>query len=69
MSSEGTGKTSRTYSGEHIRRTPLLCEYWDSVGRGNVTDRDMSFQMEFTAAKLGYTGRNILLDMIDTHSN
>ena len=21
----------------------LLCAYWDSVGRGNVTDRDMIF--------------------------
>ena len=49
--------------------TTVLCEYWDIVGRGNVTDRDMSFHMKFAAAKLGYPSRNILLDRIDTHSN
>ena len=46
-----------------------MCEYWGSVGRVDVTDRDMRFNMEFTSAKLGYPKRNILLDRIDTHSN
>ena len=49
--------------------TTRLCEYWDSVGRGDVTDRDMSFHMKFLASKLGYSSRNIPLDRIDTHSN
>ena len=49
--------------------TKLLCEYWDSVGRGDVIDRDTSFHMIFAAAKLGYPSRNIPLDRIDTHSN
>ena len=49
--------------------TTLLCTYWDSVGRGNVTDRDLSFHRKFTAEKLCYPSRNILLDRIDTHSN
>ena len=47
----------------------LLCAYWDSVGRGDVTDRDMGFHMKFSASKLGYHSRNIPLDRIDTHSN
>ena len=34
--------------------TTLWCAYWDSVGRGDVTDRDMIFHMKFAAAKLGY---------------
>ena len=46
-----------------------LCEYWDSVGRVDVTDRDISFHMKFAAAKLGYPSRNILLNRFDTHSN
>ena len=45
----------------------LLCVYWDSVGSGDVTDRDMSLYMKFAAAKLGYPSRNIPLDRIDTH--
>ena len=49
--------------------TTLLYAYWDSAGRGDVTDRDMSFHMKFSVAKLGYPSRNILLDRIDTHSN
>ena len=49
--------------------TTLLCAYWDIVGRGAVTDRDMSFHMKFAAAKLGYPSSNIPLDRIDTHSN
>ena len=49
--------------------TKLLRAYWESVGRGNVTDRDMSFHMKLAAEKLGYPSRNILLDRIDTHSN
>ena len=31
--------------------TKILYAYWDSAGRGNVTDRDMSFHMKFVAAK------------------
>ena len=49
--------------------TTILCAYWDSVGRGNVTDSDMRFYMIFAAAKLGYPSRNNPLDRIDTHSN
>ena len=48
--------------------TTLLCAYLDSVGGGNVTDRDMSFNMKSAAAKLGYPRRNIPLDRIDNHS-
>ena len=51
-----------TYNGTHF-----LCEYWDSVGRGNVMDMDMSFHMKFTAAKLGYTRSKISLDRIETN--
>ena len=29
--------------------TTLLCAYWDSVGRGNVIDRDISFHMKILA--------------------
>ena len=49
--------------------TTILCAYRDSVGKGDVTNRDMSFHMKFAAAKLGYLRRNILLDRIDTHLN
>ena len=58
----------------HIRvhtsdETTLLCAYWENVGRGDVTDRDMIFHMKFVAAKLGYSRNNILLDTIDTNLN
>ena len=58
----------------HIRvhtsdRTTILCAYWYSVGRGDVTDKDMSFHIKFAAEKLRYFSRNIPLDRIDTHSN
>ena len=69
MSSEGTGKKSRTYSVAHTRWNDTLCAYWDSVGRGDVKDKDMIFHMKFSAAKLGYPIRNIPLDKIDTHLN
>ena len=46
-----------------------LCAYWESVGKGDVTDRYMSFHIKFAAAKLGYPIRNIPLDSIDTHLN
>ena len=46
--------------------TTILCAYWDSVGRGNVTNRDMSLHMKVAAAKLGHPSRNIQLDRIDT---
>ena len=49
--------------------TKILCAYWDSVDRGDVTERDMSFHMKFAEAKLGYPSRNIPLDRIETHSN
>ena len=49
--------------------TKLMYEYCDSIGRGDVTNRDMSFHMKFEAAKLGYPSRNIPLDRIDTHPN
>ena len=49
--------------------TTLFCEFWDIFGRDNVTDRDMGFHVKFAEAKLGYPSRNILLDIIDTHSN
>ena len=49
--------------------TNLLCAYWYSVFRGDVTCMDMSFYMKFEAEKLGYPRRNILLDRIDTHLN
>ena len=47
----------------------ILCAYRDSVGRGDVTDRDMHFHMNFSASKFRYPIRNIPLDRIDTHSN
>ena len=49
--------------------TTIFCEYWDSVGRGDVIDRDISFHMKFAAEEFGYPSRNIPLDRIDTHSN
>ena len=51
-----------TYNG-----TTLLCEYWDSVGRRNVTD--IIFHMKFQAVKLGYLSRNIPMKRIDMHLN
>ena len=42
--------------------TTSLCAYWESVGGGDVTDRDMIFHMEFAAAKLGYPSSNIPLE-------
>ena len=58
----------------HIRvhtsnETTLLCAYWDSVGRVDVTNRYMRFHMKLAAENLGYPNRNIPLDRIDTHSN
>ena len=53
-----------TYDG-----TNVLCEYLDSVVRGDVMDRVMSFHMKLAEAKLGYPSRKITLDRIDTHSN
>ena len=47
----------------------ILCEYWYSVGRSDVTDKGMNFQMKLAASKLGYTSRNISLDGVDTHLN
>ena len=49
--------------------TNILFAYWESIGRSNVTDRDMIFHMTFAAAKLGYPRGKILLDSIDTHSH
>ena len=49
--------------------TTLLFEYWYSVFRGDVTDRDIIFHMKFAAAKSGYPRSNIPLDRIDAHSN
>ena len=49
--------------------TILLCAYWDSVGRGDVTDRDMIFHMKFAAAKLGHPSNNNPLDRIENHLN
>ena len=49
--------------------TTCLCAYWDIVGRGDVTDRDMSFHIKISAAKLGYPISNIPLDRIDTNLN
>ena len=46
----------------------FFCAYLDSVGRGNVTDRDMSFHIKFAAAKLDYPISDIPLDSIGTHS-
>ena len=47
----------------------ILCAYGKSVGRGNVTDRYMNFQIKFAVSKLGYPGSNIPMDRIETHSN
>ena len=46
-----------------------LCGYWKSVGRGDITDRDMIFHMKYASAKLGYPIRNVPLDSIDTRPN
>ena len=48
--------------------TKILYVYWDSVGKGDVTDKDMIFHMKFAASKLVYPSRNILMDSIDAHS-
>ena len=48
--------------------TTILCAYWDSVDRVDVTNRDTSFHMKFAATKLGYISTSITLDRIDTHS-
>ena len=46
-----------------------MSAYWDNVGQGDVTDRDMRFYMNFAAVKLGYSMRNIQLYRIETNSN
>ena len=46
-----------------------LCAYWYSAGRGNVTDRYMSFCVKCAATKLVYPRKNIRLDRNYTHSN
>ena len=47
----------------------FVCAYWDSVVRGDITDRDMIFHIKSTAEKLCSSSRNILIDRIGTHSN
>ena len=55
---------------KHTKRgDTMLCAFWDEIGRGDVTDKDMSLHMKFAAASLGYPARNIPLARIDTHSN
>ena len=49
--------------------TTMICEYWNSFGRGCVADRDMRFHMKFAAAKVGCPRSNIEIDRIDTHLN
>ena len=57
----------------HIRRhsksgNTMICSYWDEMGRADVTDRDISFAVKFTAAMLNYPKRHIPMDRVDTHS-
>ena len=47
----------------------LLNAYWDVIGRGNVTNNNISFAMKYSAATLNYPARSIPIDRIDTHSN
>ena len=49
--------------------TTILCAYWNSFGRGDITDRDIIFHIKFAAEELGYPIRNTPLDRIATHSN
>ena len=46
-----------------------MCAYWESVGRGDIIDRDMIFHMKVSAENLGYPIRNIPLDRINTYLN
>jgi hypothetical protein len=57
----------------HIRKhsktgNAFLCSYWDAVGRGDVTDGQISFAMKFAAGALNYPLRGIPIQRIDTHS-
>ena len=58
----------------HIRSnsrngTTLLNAYWDVIGRGNVTNNNISFAMKYSAAALNCPARCIPIETIDTHFN
>ena len=46
----------------------FLCTYYDEVGRGSVTNDQVSFTVNFAANCLKYEERGIPIDRVDTHS-
>ena len=57
----------------HIRqhtksRSTLLCAFWDDLGRADVTNDMVSFEVKMAAKALDYPGRGMPLARMDTHS-
>ena len=57
----------------HIQKTTknidaFLRSYWDGVGRGNATDSNVRYAVNFSAEALNYLERGTSLQHIDTHS-
>ena len=46
----------------------FLSSYWDDIGRGDVTDGNISYAVKFAAKMLNYPSRGIPIERIDTHS-
>ena len=69
MSSEGISKTSLTCSGAHIWWNDTFVWILGQCWQGQCLRKGYEFSYEIAAARLGYPGRNIPLDRIDTHSN
>ena len=57
----------------HIRKhttskEAFICAYWDSVGRGTVTNQQISFAVKYAAKMLRYQDRGMAIERMDTHS-
>ncbi len=46
----------------------LIYTYWDAVGRGMVTDQQISFAMKYATSMLRYQARDMDIDQTDTYS-
>lgn len=57
----------------HIRKhtrngNAFICSFWDELGRGDVTDSMISYEVKFAAKALDYPSRGLPLVRMDTHS-
>ncbi len=46
----------------------FICIYWDVVGRGAVTDQQISFVVKYADRMLRYQDRDMAIKWMDTHS-